>query len=113
MFMLLFVPGAPGNQADKPAVADMRSPRASGARRLSRGWRLEDRLDRQAEHFGDAEGKGEGRIIFAGLDGIDALARHAEPLGQVGLAPLAGCAQRLEAILHQQPPSTLPAVIRL
>ena len=54
--------------------------------------RDEDLLDRQLEQLGDPEGERQRRIVFAGLDRIDALARHFEALGEVLLAP--GCARR-------------------
>lgn len=47
----------------------------------------EQRLDRLAEYVGDLESEGQARVIAAGLDRIDGLAGHVQPVGQVGLAP--------------------------
>ena len=67
--------------------------------------RDENLLDRQVEQLGDAEGERQRGIVFAGLDRVDALARHFEPLGQVLLAPVALGAEHAEAVFHQQPPA--------
>ena len=62
----------------------------------------EDFLDRQAEQLGDAKGQRKRGIVFAGLDRVDALARHLEPLGEVLLAPGARRAQRSKTVIHDK-----------
>ena len=54
----------------------------------------------EAEQFGDPEGERQRGIVAAGLDGVDALARDFEPIGEIALAPVAFGAQHLEAIVH-------------
>ena len=43
----------------------------------------EDVFDRELEQLGDPEGERERRVVAAGLDRVDALARDLEPLGEV------------------------------
>jgi signal transduction histidine kinase len=52
--------------------------------------RDEDRFDGFAEHGGEAEGQRQAGVVAAGLDGVDRLAGHPAPVGQVGLAPPPG-----------------------
>ena len=46
------------------------------------------------------EGKRQGRIIFACLDGVHRLPRNIEPFAKLCLAPLALCAQHSQPVLH-------------
>src|SRR5689334_17233748 len=48
------------------------------ADRASVGSVIENLLDRQAEQARDLEREREGRIVFAGLDGVDRLPGHVE-----------------------------------
>ena len=63
-------------------------------------------FDRHLEQASQAERQGQRRVVLAGLDRVDRLARHVEPLRQLGLAPVALCAQNLEAVVH----STVPRI---
>src|SRR5688572_6981474 len=63
---------------------------------------IENLLDPFVEEAGQLEGQRQRRIIFAGLDRVDGLARHAEPAAKLRLAPVAFRAQHLQPILHQQ-----------
>src|ERR1044072_8931625 len=69
----------------------------------------EDGFDRKLEERGDAEGERQARIIFAGLDGVDALPGDLQPLGEIALAPVALGAQHLESVLHLMKSRTVPA----
>src|SRR6266568_7059096 len=52
-------------------------------------FRVEERfLDGLPKHSHDFVSERQARIVFAGLDGVDALARHANSFGQFGLGPL-------------------------
>jgi len=53
------------------------------------GIRREDALNRQAEDAGQAEGQRQARVVLAGLDGIDRLARYAQriPPGAPATSP--------------------------
>ena len=61
---------------------------------------IENILDPHVEQAGNPEGQGEGRVVFAGLDGVDRLTRHIEPASQFRLAPVAFGAQDFEAVFH-------------
>src|SRR5580698_10303580 len=61
----------------------------------------EDRLDGLAEQAGDLEGERQAGVVFAGLDGVDALARDVEPPGEFGLTPVALGAQHFQAVFHR------------
>ena len=45
--------------------------------------------------------------MFPGLDGVDGLARHADPSAKLGLAPSPLGAQHSQAIVHVTPISRL------
>src|SRR5579884_3981953 len=74
----------------------------------SAGGRDEDVFDQQVEQLGDTERERQRRIIFAGLDRIDALTRDFEPFGEVLLAPAALSAEHAESVFHQQPEPVSP-----
>ena len=69
----------------------------------------EDGLDRLFENAGDLEGQRQGGVVAAGLQRIDGLARHAQPLGQFGLTPVALGAQHLETVVHVGSLTAAPA----
>lgn len=50
---------------------------------------LEERFDRLTKEARDFEGERQAGVVFARLDGIDALTRHIEPFRQLGLTPAA------------------------
>ena len=84
--------GLPGRSRDwlEPGV------RRSGPGRVVRRVRpvgKEDFLDRQVKNVGDGERQGQAGVVPLGLDGVDCLAGDLAPVGQVGLAPPAGCSQ--------------------
>src|SRR5262245_51541950 len=63
-------------------------------------------FDGQVKKPGDLERQRQARIVFAGLDRVHALARDAEPLGQIGLAPIALGAQDFEPVVQRRDPTT-------
>ena len=60
----------------------------------------EDGFDGAVEEASEFEGQWEAGVEFAGLDGVDGLTRDLEALGEVGLGPVAFCAEDAEAVLH-------------
>jgi len=60
-------------------------------------------LDGQAEQLGDSKGERQRRVVLARLDGVDALPRDAETLGEVALAPVALGAQDSEPVVQARP----------
>src|SRR5690606_10909099 len=74
--------------------------RGRSVRRSGGGVVEEDGLDGAPEDAGDAEGQRQGRIVLAGLDGVDGLARDAQARGQVALAPAPLGAQHFQMIAH-------------
>ena len=50
---------------------------------------MEDILDPSTEQACDAERERQRRIESSGLDGVDRLARDAEMIGEIALAPVA------------------------
>jgi len=69
---------------------------------------VEDLFDLQVEDPCNLEGKRQRRIIFAGFDGIDALAGNVQPLSEVGLAPAPLCAEHFQAVLHRNHQMAMP-----
>lgn len=51
------------------------------------GCGCEQRLDGVAEYRGDLEGEREARVVPAGLDRVDGLARDVQMIGELGLTP--------------------------
>ena len=66
----------------------------------------------QFEQLGDAERQRQRRIVFAGLDGIDALARDFQRAARSLWLQAAFGAENPEAVLHQHP-AVAPSVRRL
>src|SRR5690606_31798151 len=64
---------------------------------------VENLLDRHVEQAGDAECQRQRRIVLAGFDRVDRLARHVEAQGQLRLAPVALGAQHFQPVLHGTP----------
>ena len=62
--------------------------------------RIEDLFDPQIEQLGDGKGQRQGRVVLAGLDGVDALTGHTEPFGKARLAPGPQGPQLLQPILQ-------------
>ena len=60
--------------------------------------RLEDLFDGYAEEACETEGQRQARIVPAGFDRIDGLARDAEPLGDLSLRPVALRPQHAKAV---------------
>ena len=65
------------------------------------GGRQEDRLDRLAEQARDAEGERQARVVLAGFDRVDGLARNRQPFGQLALRPALCLAQFADAALFK------------
>ncbi len=63
---------------------------------------LKDIFNRLFEYFGNLEGKRKRWIVSSGFNRIHALPRDPEPFCEVLLAPVAFCAQDLEAVPHVQ-----------
>src|SRR5206468_9568022 len=61
---------------------------------------IENFLDMLVEQTRDLERERKRRIVFAGLDRVDRLTRHAEPAAKLGLAPVAFRAKDFEAVFH-------------
>src|SRR5690242_16881250 len=55
-------------------------------------------FDRQIEQLGNAKRQRERRVVFAGLDRVDALARNFEPFTEILLAPVALRAQEAKTV---------------
>ena len=72
---------------------------------------LEDLFDCQCEYIGDLESQRQGRVIAPLFNRIDALARDAQLIGEILLAPIAFRAENFEAVLHTAP--QLPYWMRL
>src|SRR5579883_51731 len=75
---------------------------------LCGGWRLaravlpvEDLLDGFAENGRDLERQRQARIVAAGFDGVDRLARDSQPLGEIRLGPVAPGAQHAKFVRHR------------
>src|SRR5688572_13759885 len=90
-----------------PSRAEARAdPTTSAARKvriLPMGYsiRAENRFDRLLEQPGDREGQRETGVILPGLDGVDGLPGHLEPLRQIGLRPGPLGPQHPETIGHR------------
>src|SRR6185312_4037768 len=65
-------------------------------------------LDPESEHPRDPERERQAGIVFAGLDGVDRLARDLKALGEIGLAPIASRAQDFEAVVHRRHHAPMP-----
>ena len=55
---------------------------------------------RRPEQPGDGERQRQARVVALVLDRVHGLARHREPLGQLGLRPVALGAQHAQPVLH-------------
>src|SRR3954454_14858993 len=77
-----------------------RAGRAAGSGVMAALPVVENLLDRPLEQPGEAEGERQRRIVFAGLDRVDRLARHAEPAAKLRLAPVPLGPQHFETVLH-------------
>jgi len=64
------------------------------------GFVMKNFLDCHLKQPRDAEGKGEGRIVLAGFDGVDGLPLHIEMHREIGLAPVALGTEDFEAVFH-------------
>jgi hypothetical protein len=60
-----------------------------------------DALDRLAEHAGDPEGERQARVVLAGFECVDGLARHRQLFGERALRPAARLAQFAQAVVHR------------
>ena len=69
--------------------------------KLSSALLARQRHDAQSEEPGGPEGERQAWVELACLDGVDGLPGHIEGVGQLGLRPVALCAQHLEPIFHR------------
>jgi hypothetical protein len=64
---------------------------------------LKNLFDPHVEQPRDPECQGQRRIVLAGLDRIDRLARHPEAATKLGLAPGSLCSKDSQPIVHDLP----------
>ena len=64
---------------------------------------IENLLDPHPEQARQAEGQRQRRIVLAGFDRVDRLARHADPAAKLRLAPAAFRPENPQSILQSRP----------
>jgi hypothetical protein len=67
---------------------------------ISHTNQIEDRFDGPVEEAAESQREGEAGIVPAGLDAVDGLTGHSQPIRQIGLRPVSLRTQHLEAVLH-------------